>query len=328
MSDTAASPDAARAGSGDRPGRAPARRALREGQVARLVVVDADTREQRVVLETDRRIEAPNWTPDGRWLVVNADGKLYTVAADGRGELREIPVTGLARANNDHCLAPDGRTIYVSAEGHLYAVPLEGGPARRITRERPAGEQYWYFLHGVSPDGTTLAYVAVQRVGADPMGRRNLALLPAAGGDDVLLTDGTGFDGPEYSPDGRWLYYNSEEAATAPGHAQLFRRRPDGSGREQLTFDERVNWFPHPAPDGRSLVYLSYPPGTIGHPADVDVSLRRLPAGGGEPRTIADGFGGQGTMNVNSWAPDSVHFACVLYPIRPAPSSGAGTDVS
>jgi Tol biopolymer transport system component len=322
MSDTAASHDAARAGTGAERSRDPARRPLGDGQVAQLVVINTATGERRVVLETDRRIEAPNWTRDGRWLVVNGDGKLYTVAADSSGGLRELPVTGLARANNDHCLAPDGRTVYASAEGHLYAVPLEGGPARRITRDRPAGEQYWYFLHGVSPDGTTLAYVAVQPVGANPMGRRNLALLPAAGGDDVLLTDATGFDGPEYSPDGRWLYYNSEEAATAPGQAQLFRMRPDGSGREQQTFDERVNWFPHPAPDGRSLVYLSYPPGTIGHPADVDVSLRLLPAGGGESRTIADGFGGQGTMNVNSWAPDSVHVACVFYPIRPGTAGG------
>jgi Tol biopolymer transport system component len=309
-----------------RPGAQQARRwaatDLQDGQISRVVVVNKDTREQRVVLETDQRVEAPNWTLDGRWLIVNSNGKLCRLAVDGTGGLQEIPTTGLPRANNDHCLSPDGRTIYASAEGHLFAVPLEGGPARRITKDRPAGEQYWYFLHGVSPDGTTLAYVAVQPIGADQMARRNLALIPATGGEDVLLSDSTGFDGPEYSPDGQWIYYNSEEAASQPGHAQLFRIRPDGSGREQLTFDERVNWFPHVSPDGKRVVYVSFSPGTIGHPADKDISIRLLPADGGAPCIIAEAFGGQGTMNVNGWAPDSVHFAFVLYPIRAGRTGG------
>jgi Tol biopolymer transport system component len=295
---------------------------LQDGQISQVVIIDKDTREQRVVLETDQRVEAPNWTLDGRWLIVNSAGKLYRLAADGSGGLQEIPTPGLPRANNDHCLSPDGRTIYASAEGHMFAVPLDGGPARRITKDRPAGEQYWCFLHGVSPDGATLAYVAVQPVGADQMARRNLALIPATSGDDVLLTDSTGFDGPEFSPDGRWIYYNSEEAASQPGHAQLFRIRPDGSGREQLTFDELVNWFPHVSPDGKWVVYVSFPPGTVGHPADKDISIRLLPTDGGTPSVLAEGFGGQGTMNVNGWAPDSVHFACVLYPIRGGRTGG------
>jgi Tol biopolymer transport system component len=316
MTDNQASNEAASGGRGVQRARSGGRTGLQDGQIAQVVVVNKDTREQRVILETDRLVEAPNWTLDGRWLILNADGKLYRLAVDGTSSLQEIPTTGLPRANNDHCLSPDGRTIYASAEGHLYAVTIEGGPARRITRERPEGEQYWYFLHGVSPDGTTLAYVAVQRAGADTFGRRNLALIPATGGADILLSDSNGFDGPEYSPDGQWIYYNSEEAASQPGHAQLFRIRPNGSGREQLTFDELVNWFPHVSPDGKWVVYLSFPPGTIGHPADLDISIRLLPADGGAPSVIAEAFGGQGTMNVNGWAPDSVHFACVLYPVR------------
>jgi Tol biopolymer transport system component len=316
MTDNLAPRDRAAAGPGVQRGRSGGRTGLQPGQISQIVVINKDTGERWVILETDRLVEAPNWTPDGRWLVLNAEGKLYRLAVDGAGGLQEIPITGLPRANNDHCLSWDGRTIYASAEGHLFSVPIEGGPARRITKDRPAGEQYLYFLHGVSPDGTTLAHVAVQPVGADTFGRRNLALIPATGGDDVFLSDSTGFDGPEYSPDGKWIYYNSEEAATQPGHAQLFRIRPDGSGREQLTFDELVNWFPHVSPDGKWLVYVSFPPGTIGHPADLDISIRLLPADGGTPRVLAEAFGGQGTMNVNGWAPDSVHFACVLYPIR------------
>jgi Tol biopolymer transport system component len=124
------------------------------------------------------------------------------------------------------------------------------------------------------------------------------------------------YDGPEYSPDGQWIYYNSEEAASVPGHAQLFRMRPDGTGQEQLTFDDRVNWFPHLSPDGTRLVFISYEPGTLSHPADVPVTLRVMPASGGTPETVATLFGGQGTLNTNSWATDSQRFAFIAYPAR------------
>src|SRR5690606_25132630 len=115
-------------------------------------------------------------------------------------------------------------------------------------------------------------------------------------------------------PDGAWIYFNSERASTLPGHAQCFRMRPDGSGVEQLTFDERVNWFPHISPDGQSIVYISYPPGTLGHQPDKDVILRFMYPEGSGQRDIVAFNGGQGTINVNSWAPDSKRFAYVAYP--------------
>ena len=217
--------------------------------------------------------------------------------------------------NNDHVLSPDGERIYFSADGHLYCVPLAGGDARRVSNVHPVEEHYSYWLHGVSPDETTLAYVSVEPEGDQPRGRRNLATIPAAGGPDHRITEGVNaYDGPEFSPDGEWIYYNSEEAAARPGHAQIFRMRPDGGGRERLTFDERVNWLPHLSPDGRMLVYISYDPGTITHPADLPVELRVMPSDGGTPRTVVRLFGGQGTLNTNGWAPDSRHFAFVAYP--------------
>ncbi len=123
-------------------------------------------------------------------------------------------------------------------------------------------------------------------------------------------------DGPEYSPDGAWIYFNSERSAGEPGHSQCFRMRPDATGVEQLTFDERVNWFPHLSPDGQSVVYISFPRGTLGHPADREVIIRfMLPDGSGQ-RDVVSCFGGQGTINVNSWAPDNKRFAYVAYPVN------------
>ena len=296
-------------------GRYPGRSDLQAHQVSQLVVTDVTTGQQRLVLETDQLIESPNWTPDGRWFIVNGQGRLYRVRADGSGALEQIPVTGVRGVNNDHVLSPDGRRIYFSADGHLHCVPVEGGEARRVSNVHPDEQQYSYWLHGVSPDELELAYVSVEPEGDRPRARRNLATIPAAGGPDNQLTTGVNdYDGPEYSPDGEWIYYNSEEAATRPGHSQIFRMRRDGTGREQLTFDDRVNWFPHLTPDGRSFVYISYAPGTITHPADLDVELRVLPADGGAPRVVAELVGGQGTLNTNSWAQDSTRFAFVAYP--------------
>lgn len=287
-------------------------RALSPGQTSHLEVIDLDGN-RRVVLVADEVIEAPNWSPDGNWLVFNAGGQLFKISPDG-GTPEHIVTTGLDDLNNDHVLSPDGTTIYVSSDdGHLYAVPSTGGSVRRVSNEHQT--PHHYYLHGISPDGETLAYVAVER----PDGERmiNIFTIPAAGGPDTRLTDvAVPNDGPEYSPDGKWIYFNSELAAKVPGHAQVFRMQANGQGVEQLTFDSRVNWFPHLSPDGRMVAYLSYPQGTLGHPPDKEVLLRLMSPTGSAQRELAAFFGGQGTINVNSWAPDSTRLAFVSYPLE------------
>ncbi|WP_237153492.1 TolB family protein [Oryzibacter oryziterrae] len=287
-------------------------RALSEGQVSQLTVIDTVSGEANVLLRTPSVIEAPNWTPDGRHLIFNAGGELWRIPAVG-GEVERIDTGPLRDLNNDHVLSPDGQTLHVSSDdGHLYALPATGGEPMRVSNEH--AEPFHYYLHGISPDGATLAYVAVE--GPAERRRINLFTLPAAGGADHRLSDiDKPNDGPEFSPDGAWIYFNSERASTTPGHAQIFRMRPDGSGIEQMTFDERVNWFPHLSPDGRQMVYLSYPPETLGHPADKPVVLRLMDPDGGPARDLVALFGGQGTINVNSWAPDSRRLAYVAYPL-------------
>lgn len=288
-------------------------RSLLPGQVSELTIIDKDEGRPEVIFTADEIIEAPNWTPDGRWLIINAGGEIWRIAPDGSG-LTRIETGAIRNLNNDHVLSPDGKTIYLSDnDGHLYAVAITGGEPRRVSNTHAT--PHHYYLHGISPDGKTLAYVAVEGKGDDR--RINIFTIPAVGGPDTRLSD-VSFpnDGPEYSPDGSWIYFSSERAATRPGHAQCFRMRLDGTGIEQLTFDERVNWFPHLSPDGKSVVFISYPSGTIGHPADKDVILRFMNPDGSGQRDIISFFGGQGTINVNSWAPDSRRFAYVAYPVR------------
>lgn len=288
-------------------------RQLQAGQRAELYIIDVITGDKTLRYASESiLIEAPNWSPDGRTIVVNGDGGLYRLGVDG-GELEQIDLGAVPAINNDHVLSPDGRQAYVSSDdGHIYAVALAGGDIRRITNDR--GADFRHYLHGTSPDGTLLAYIGM-RIRDDGV-TTNVYTIPSAGGHETQLTDDSfPDDGAEFSPDGQWIYFNSERGSTIAGHAQLFRMPVGGGDPEQLSDDERVNWFPHPSPDGDSLVYVSFPPGTEGHPANLDIIVRMRDKGG-QVRDIAAVFGGQGTMNVPSWDPSGTKIAIVAYPLR------------
>jgi TolB protein len=288
-------------------------RGLADDQVARLWTFDIETGTRVLAYETaDRVIEAPNWSPDGSNLVFNAEGRLVRLPI-GDGAPEVIDSGPISDINNDHVLGADGASAFVSnGDGHLYEVYFDARRPRRISNEHP--EPFIYFLHGISPDGQTLLYTGAEQVGSNRFGSLSIFAIPTAGGRDTRLTSGEKpADGAEYSPDGEWIYFNSEMFSEEAGHAQVCRMRPDGSDAESLTSDERVNWFPHLSPDGRRLVYLSFPPGTVGHPADKNVILREMHPDGGDIKDLVQLFGGQGTINVNSWAPDSRRFAFVDY---------------
>jgi Tol biopolymer transport system component len=293
-------------------------RKLLDGQTAQVTVGSTLGEAPVTVFSTDQMlVEAPNWTHDGRWLILNGAGRLWRLAADGSSGLEAIDITGLPPVNNDHVLSPDGRHAFVSAnDWHIYEVDLEGGPPRRVTNDHD--RTFMHFLHGVSPDGKTLAYIGLEPEGDNWWARANIFLIPAAGGPDRRLTDEPKpFDGCEYGPDGEWIYCNTEVFSDVAGHAQIARLHPDGTGLQQLTFDERVNWFPHLSPDGRHALYLSFPAGTTGHPPNLPIQLRLVRDGNWTtPETLVRTFGGQGTCNVNSWAPDSTRFAYVSYPLE------------
>jgi Tol biopolymer transport system component len=255
------------------------------------------------VLAVDGRIEAPNWAPSGDWLLINGDGRLFRVPLAKPG-LEPLDTGPADRCNNDHGISPDGSLIVLSShhEGkgsQVYVMPVAGGRLRKISPQAPS----WW--HGWSPDGTRMAYVAAR--GDGPIDVYTIAV---NGGDETRLTQGEGHcDGPDYSADGTRIYYNCDRG----GHAQIWVMAADGSGQRQLFSDDQVNWFPHPSPDGRHLVYLAYPPGTLGHPADLQVALVLCDPDGGNRRRVREFIGGQGTINVPSWAPDSAAFAYVRY---------------
>lgn len=271
-----------------------------------LEIIPINASNRRVVYHTDKHIEAPNWTPDGESLIFNSNGLLYRIPISG-GEPQLIDTGFADQLNNDHGISPDGKTLAISDQSQtgqslIYTLPIEGGTPQLIT---PKGPSYW---HGWSPDGQTLAYCAERN------GEFDIYTIPAKGGPEQRLTDAQGLDdGPDYSPDGAYIYFNSIRS----GSMQIWRMRPDGSGQKQVTYDNYNNWFPHPSPDGQWIVFLSYRPSVEGHPPNQDVLLRLLPVSGGEARVLARLFGGQGTINVPSWSPDSQEIAFVSYQPKP-----------
>jgi Tol biopolymer transport system component len=126
----------------------------------------------------------------------------------------------------------------------------------------------------------------------------------------MRLTDAEGLDdGSQYSADGKFIWFNSARS----GSMEIWRMKADGSDQVQFTSDKYQNWFPHESPDGKHIVFLSYPPDVRAddHPYYKHVMLRLMPSGGGTPTVLAHLYGGQGTINVPSWSPDSKKVAFV-----------------
>ncbi|MDT8857754.1 hypothetical protein RNZ50_22450 [Paracoccaceae bacterium Fryx2] len=256
-----------------------------------------------VVLKTDLLIEAPNWDPAGDSLMVNGSGRLWRVPL-ATPRLEAVDTDFATTCNNDHGFSRDGRMIALSNRtdrgSEIFVMPAGGGVPRAVTQHAPS----WF--HGWSPDGRRLTYVAARGESRVV----DVYSIAVEGGEETRLTNGEGHsDGPEYSADGAHIYYNCDRT----GHAQIWRMAEDGSGQERLFEDSYVNWFPHPSPDGKHVVYLAFPPFTEGHPRDLHVGLKLVDPDGRNVRTLMEFHGGQGSLNAPSWAPDGSAFALVHF---------------
>jgi TolB protein len=267
-----------------------------------------DSFRRALVVQTDKgHMEAPNWTRDGKALIFDREGGMFTIPAEG-GAATPINVGAATHCTGSHGLSPDGRWLAISCampdkpEIRVYIVPSAGGEPRLLTQNP------WSFFHSWSPDGKTIAFTRPSK------GSGNIYTIPVDGGEEKALTTGTGIsDDPDYSVDGRYIYFNSDRT----GSMQIWRINADGSDPRQVTFDEFNNWTPHPSPDGKSIVILSYPKDVTGHPANKDIALRILNIADGKVRVLVNIVGGSGTDNVPNWAPDGAHFAFVSYQMLP-----------
>jgi Tol biopolymer transport system component len=274
-----------------------------------LETISIETGERKIIYRAREHFEAPNWSLDGKTLLFNNKGLIYTIPVTG-GKPQLLDTGEANKCNNDHGLSPDGKLLAVSSQhtaggkSLIFVLPSEGGTPRLVTKQGPS---YW---HGWSPDGKTLAYCAERK------GDYDIYTISVEGGSETRLTDAPGLDdGPDYSPDGKYIFFNSERT----GLMKIWRMNADGNDQQQVTLDkEYADWFAHPSPDGKWLVFVSYDKTVKGHPENKDVVLRIMPLGGGKPKVLTTLFGGQGTINVPSWSLDSKQVAFVSYRLLPS----------
>ena len=291
---------------------------------SKISIYDLETKSTRIVYAADKLWEAPNWSPDGKYLLANSGGVLYRFALGGDGPARPEKVNlDSYECNNDHGISGDGKLLAFSAthapseESQVFLASSDGATPRLLTPNAPS------YFHGWSPDGRWLAFV-----GERGDGHFNIFRVSVNGGSEQRLTFRPVYDdGPDYSPDGKWIYINSNRS----GGWDIWRFPADGAGpddqkAERVTSDDLEDWFPHPSPDGKNLVFLSFPKGTPGHDVKTKVQLRTMPMPRSEQpvaaqhasiQVLREFFGGQGTINVNSWSPDSKKFAFVSYELLP-----------
>jgi TolB protein len=263
---------------------------------------------------TGPRSMAPNWSRDGKTIVFTRGAGIASIPATG-GTAQEINVGGLVSCSGSHGFSPDGKLFALSCatpdhtDRRVFIIPAGGGTPRLVT------ENTGYF-HSWSPDGKTILYTRGTKAGL------TIYAISVDGGPETALTSRTGVDDdPDYSPDGKYIYFNSDRW----GGMQIARMHPDGTQVEQVTFDNFKNWTPHPSPDGKSIVFLSYDPSVTTHAANKDITLRILSPDDGKVRTLVNLVGGDGTMNVANWSPDSKNVAFVSYQMLPV-EDGAPSD--
>jgi TolB protein len=267
-------------------------------------VMDIATGNRKILYTSPKSLQAPNWTPDNKHLIYTSEGLLYKYDL-AKGEVSKINTGQINDLNNDHVLSVGGKMIGIS--NHLgdrsviYILPVTGSDKpTQITSETSAPS----YLHSWSPDNKKLIFTGKRN------NEWNIYSVDIATKKETALTeDATLDDGAEYTPDGKYIYFNSARTGTM----KIWRMKPDGSNEEQVTFDDYNDWFPHTSPDGKWIVYISFPQDIdpTSHPFYKKVYLRLMPAAGGVPRNIAYVYGGQGTINVPSWSPDSKKIAFI-----------------
>ena len=275
------------------------------------ISLDPSARRAVVAYTAQGHFEAPNWTRDGKSLIFDQGGRIMTIPVDG-GTPQPINIGAATGCNGSHGLSPDGEWLAISCNtpgapgSRVYILPSSGGEPRIVT-QNPSS-----YFHSWSPDGKTIAFARPHPGGGD------IWSISVEGGAETRLTASSGIsDDPDYSPDGQYIYFNSDRGG---GSMQIWRMHADGSHPEQITSDVRNNWTPHVSPDGKWMVFLSYDKGVTGHPVNKDISLRLMSLSDRKITDLVNLLGGSGTINVPSWAPDSRRLAYVSYELVNASS--------
>lgn len=271
-------------------------------------IMNVETGHRKTLFHSAHSIQAPNWVNNDEELVYNSNGFLYQYNFTS-DEISQIETGFAINNNNDHVFSFDESILGISnhnqddgGNSSIYIMDPQGDPFPKKITKNGLGASY---LHGISPDNKEMLFTGQRN------GKYDIYSVAIATGKEKQLTDTENLDdGSEFSPDGKYIYFNSNRT----GNMHLWRMKANGKKPEQLTNDpDYKDWFPHVSPDGKWIVFISFPP-TVGfgdHPFYKHCNIRLMPTSGGQPKIIGYVYGGQGTMNVPSWSKDSKHIAFV-----------------
>jgi TolB protein len=248
-------------------------------------------------------MQSANWAPDRKSIYVHEDGRVVRIpylTPDAGGAPQPIDVGKLVDCSGNFGVSPDGQWLAVSCAEvkggphQVYVVAASGGSAPRQVTTNTASS----YFHAWAPDSRTIAFTRGSASKAD------IFAIPLTGGAETRLTTDTLNDGPDYSPDGKLIYFDSARSGTT----QIWRMKPDGSAAEQITDDEHLNSSPHVSPDGKSVAFLSQPL----DPGSDDAELKVIGSSDGLIRSVVRFQGDRGSFSMYGWG-DAHHLAFVSY---------------
>ena len=261
------------------------------------------------------RIQSPNWAPDRKSLYVHEDGRVRKIpylTPDAGGAPEDVAVGKLVGCSGNFGLSPDGKYLAVSCAetkgGHhdVYVLPAGGGDTPRKLTHGASGS----FFHAWTPDSQAIAFTR------GSAGKADIFTVALSGGVETRLTTDTLNDGPDYTPDGKLIYFDSSRS----GSMQIWRMKSDGTAAEQITDDDHVNSSPHVSPDGKTVAYLSQPANS--DEGITDVTLKVMSIGDGLIRPIVDFQGNRDSFSMYGWG-DGTHLAFVSYQRLPSVGKAA-----
>lgn len=269
--------------------------------------LDVAKGEVTLLLSSNTRMSAPTWFPDGKTLLCNAHGRMHQFSMTDR-MLKLVDTECLSETHCDYGLSPDGSQLaltnsYSCENARIYIRDMQTGEIRIIVNRSPA----WF--HGWSPDGRQLIYTCFRNGAWAIAQTRSDGTKP----EQILLRSDAfssrWLDGPEFSPDGRYIWFSSDRTGTM----QIWRRELETGINEQMTDGEDASFFPHPSPDGAHVCFLKKK-GVEGHwRQDGLAELWLLSLDGSAPRHLHTVYGGLGTLNLPSWSPTGEGFAYARY---------------
>jgi Tol biopolymer transport system component len=271
------------------------------------ISINDQFRRAMVVRTVPGYIQSPNWAPGGKAIYVHEDGRIVRIPylePPAGGEPQAVDTGKLVGCSGNYGVSPDGRWIAVSCsqvkggQHDVYVLSVSGGETPRKVTSGPVAS----YFHAWAPDSRTVAFTR------GSAGKADIFTIGINGGTEARLTQDTLNDGPDFSRDGKYVYFDS----TRSGSTQIWRMQPDGSNPEQLTDDVNNNSSPHVSPDGKTIAFISQPPDFRTGDRVSDTRLKVMSGSDGLIRDIADFQGDRGSFSMYGWGDES-HLAFVSY---------------